>query len=123
LRTTSRRRHPPNSGAAIIDKLPGVKKEEVQWSGVKEWLAEQKGPVTREALLAHLRENEVQIKEVTKGGKSKDETVPDEQAGKDHAVAWDGLNEKIAALETKQDFTKYPDGLPMPDLTTSGPES
>lgn len=44
-----------------------VKKEEVEWSGINEWLAEQKGPVSKEKVLEFLKDNNLQIQEVTKG--------------------------------------------------------
>lgn len=53
----------------FIDNLKnkGIKDEEVDWSGVREWLKGQTGPVTREQVAQHLRENEVQVQEVEKG--------------------------------------------------------
>lgn len=60
-------RAPAQQWASMIDNAPGVKQEEVAWSGVKDWLGEQKAPVTKAALLEHLRENEVQIQDVEKG--------------------------------------------------------
>lgn len=58
--------------AGIIDSLKakGVKPAEIEWSGVKEWLAEQKGSVTKEQVLDFLRANEVQVQEVVKGEQS-----------------------------------------------------
>lgn len=62
----------PNSGSAdqwskTIDNLTGVKKEEVEWSGVKDWLKDQKGPVSKDDIKTFLKENNVKIKEVEKG--------------------------------------------------------
>ena len=45
----------------------GVKAEEVEWSGVKEFL-EGKKKVTKQELLAYLAENQIEIQEITKGG-------------------------------------------------------
>lgn len=59
---------PAGQWLAAIKNKPGVKAEEIAWSGVEDWLKEQKGPVTKAGLLQHLRENEVQVKEVEKGG-------------------------------------------------------
>jgi hypothetical protein len=44
-----------------------VKQEEVEWSGIKEWLAEQKGSLTKEQVLEFLKQNRVQVQEVVKG--------------------------------------------------------
>ncbi len=64
-------RAPAAQWASVIDnaKSKGVKQEEIDWSGVKDWLGEQKGPVSKSDLLQHLRENEVQLQEVEKGTK------------------------------------------------------
>lgn len=51
----------------IVKPENGVKPEEVEWSGLNEWLAEQKGPVEKKVLLDFLKANEVQVKEVAKG--------------------------------------------------------
>ena len=58
---------PAEQWKGIIDNLPGVKQEEIEWSGVKQWLDNQEGSVTREALADFLRQNEVQVEEVTLG--------------------------------------------------------
>lgn len=57
-------RAPAQQWAGMIDNAQGVKQDEVAWSGVKDWLAEQKGRVSKADLLAHLRENEVRVQEV-----------------------------------------------------------
>ncbi|HUX46581.1 MAG TPA: hypothetical protein VMV58_01085, partial [Desulfosporosinus sp.] len=70
----------------ISDKLPGksspaqfkqminawakkgkFKAEELEWSGVNEWLSEQKGKVTKQDVLTYLAENNVRLEEVEKG--------------------------------------------------------
>lgn len=44
------------------------KKEEFEWSGVKEWLSGQKGQtVTKQEILDFLKANQIEIREVTKG--------------------------------------------------------
>ena len=60
---------PAGQWKAMIGKLPGVKKEEIEWSGVNEWLDEQKGSVAKEDLVGFLEENQVTIEEVTKGSR------------------------------------------------------
>jgi NTP hydrolase family protein/strawberry notch-like protein/inorganic pyrophosphatase-like protein len=44
------------------------KKEELEWSGVLDWLKEQKGKVTKQQVLDYLAENNVRVEEVEKGG-------------------------------------------------------
>lgn len=71
----------PNSGTPesflqIIEgfqKKGEFKKEEIEWIGLKEWLANRKGKVTKQQVLEFVRENNVQIKEITKSGSVVDE--------------------------------------------------
>lgn len=42
----------------------GVKPEEIEWSGVRDWLDLQKGSVTKEDLLSYLKNGGVEVKEV-----------------------------------------------------------
>lgn len=51
---------------ATLAKMPGVKKEELEWTELPEWLKAQGGPVTREELLAFVREGGVQVDEVVR---------------------------------------------------------
>ena len=56
----------------LADPKRGVKAEEMQWTGLKDVLAGKVGQkVTREEINKHLDENEVEVKEVTKGGQNK----------------------------------------------------
>lgn len=65
-------RAPAAQWIGVIDNLKtkGVKQEEIDWSGVKDWLGEQKGAVTKADLVQYLKDNEIEIKEVLKGGAS-----------------------------------------------------
>lgn len=55
-----------------LSRQPGVKKEELDWIGLQQWLAEQKGAVTKSAVLDFIRANNVQVREVQLGGVAKD---------------------------------------------------
>ena len=57
---------PASQWKGMIAKA-GIKKEEVEWSGVMEWLDDQTGPVTKVALMDYLRANQVVVEEVVKG--------------------------------------------------------
>lgn len=46
-----------------------VKADEVEWSGIREWLDMQQGKVSKEAVLAYLDQNGVQVQEVVLGGR------------------------------------------------------
>lgn len=52
---------------AIVAKMEGVKKDEIEAVGLSEWLDIQKGPVTKEQVLEFVRANGVQVQEVTLG--------------------------------------------------------
>jgi hypothetical protein len=61
---------PQNAGSSqqwkgLIDNLAskGVKREEIEWSGVKDWLDLQQGKVTKDQLQAFLRDNGVKVDE------------------------------------------------------------
>lgn len=96
----------PQWGGIIANlKNKGVKDDEIQWSGIKDWLAEQKGPVTKAAILDYLRANEVQIKEVHLG-KVRDDIAPDKQAQEEHAVEFERLNEAIRKTEEMRAKTR-----------------
>lgn len=51
-----------------IKNLPGVKQEERDWIGLDDWLKDQKGTVTKGQVLDFIRANNIEVKEVEKGG-------------------------------------------------------
>lgn len=59
---------------AIIGKLPGVKKEEVEWLGVPEFLASKNGSISKSDVLEFVRANGVQVEEVVLGDKQYDQS-------------------------------------------------
>lgn len=64
-----------NSAVNLFKKW-GVKEEEIKWSGVKLWLAEQKGThVEKGKLLAYLDENGVKVEEILLGTESQEATL------------------------------------------------
>ena len=56
----------PDQWKGMIKNFPGIKQEELDWMGLNEWLAEQKGKVTQKDLLQFIQENNVQLEEVVK---------------------------------------------------------
>ncbi len=74
----------------------GVKAEELDWSGVMDFLKGKKS-VTKEELLEHLRENEVQVKEVTHGV-ARDDVKPDAEAQAKHGDEYKRLGLEINDL-------------------------
>lgn len=59
----------------VLEKSPGVKAEEIEWTGLREWLALQKGAVPKAAVVEYLKGNGVQVGEVIypKAGVSREE--------------------------------------------------
>ena len=60
---------PPQDWKAITSKLPGVRKEEIDYSGLHNFLDKQQGQVSKADLLDHLEQNPaVKLNEVWKSG-------------------------------------------------------
>jgi len=111
----------------LSDKLPGsgspkqilqtldswakkglIKSEELEWSGLREWLAEQDGKVGKQDILDFLAANHVQVKEVVKGKQSK-YTIDDIENGELEQLedgtwaVWQGeFAEQVGEGETEQ---------------------
>jgi hypothetical protein len=60
-------RAPGSQWWATISKTPGVKKEELEWIGLEDWLKAQEKNVSREDVLNFVRENGVQVEETVLG--------------------------------------------------------
>jgi len=62
---------PAEQWAGWVNNQKGLKKEEIQWTGLDKWLEGQKGKkVTKEDVQAYLDEHRVEIKDVTKSDTS-----------------------------------------------------
>jgi len=64
----------PQQWAGWLKNQPGLKAEEMQWTGLGDWLAGQKDKVSKADVQRYLDEHKVEIKDVTKGVK---ELTPD----------------------------------------------
>ena len=53
----------PEQWENTINNLKGVKKEEIEWSGIKDWLKWQKGPLTKEQVQDYLNANNLEVDE------------------------------------------------------------
>lgn len=101
----------------------GVKKDEVEWSGIKDYLDTRgKDKVTRDELAAYMAENGVRVTDVVLGGPSEQEITAVEEAGfkiskqdghftvvkKNGEMAWElpAPIEKIA-LQLRRTIAKY----------------
>ena len=88
---------------------PGVKPEELDWTGVKSFLEERGNqPVTKAELQEHLQNNKVELKEVNKGGEA--QTNPKDYYNThrtDRAPEWSQLNQRERAYWSNEaDFNK-----------------
>lgn len=61
------KRAPAAQWLATLKKAPGVKAEELEWTGLEEWLADQTAPVEKEAVLDVVRQGAVTVEEVVLG--------------------------------------------------------
>lgn len=70
IEATKTTRAPAQQWIATLKKAPGVKQEELEWSGILDWLEGpigQSGPVSRDDLLTLVRNGGIQIEEVVLG--------------------------------------------------------
>src|SRR6202000_1889588 len=51
-----------------LKNQPGVKPDELQYTGIDNWLRSQKGPVTKQQVADYMAKNKVQVNDVVKGG-------------------------------------------------------
>jgi hypothetical protein len=93
---------------------PGVKPEELQWTGLADFLNANKGkPVTKAQIEEHLASNKVELKEVNKGGEATKEQAF--ALAKEHGwKSWGDIDPatqakymEIASREAGSDPTKY----------------
>lgn len=94
-----------------IKNLPGIRREEWDWSGIEQWLGD-KGtkPVTKQEIGDFLKQNDVQVKEITRGGATRDETRPDQTAQDEYRERWDKLSAEITDLR-KQELDAHHSGF------------
>jgi len=61
---------PPRDLLNRIKKAGGVKQEELDWTGLEPWLQEQEGKVSKEEVQSYLAANQLEVREVEKGGEA-----------------------------------------------------
>lgn len=88
-----------------LSNKPGVKPEEMDWTGLRSFLEENKGkPVTKAQIEEHLAANKVELKEVNKGGiTERDRIVPDKIAQDKYKAEWDKQVAIVRPLRDKVD--------------------
>jgi hypothetical protein len=98
-------RAPAKDWKAIIAKLPGVKKAEMEWTGVLDWLDTADGQVERADIVAFLRANQIEIIEERQTEEGED-FDPDEQAAEE-ALGHDLIEEPDFEISDGEPL--YPD--------------
>lgn len=88
---------PAQDWKAIIAKMPGVKRAEIDWLGVDEWLDTQTGQVTRDDLTAFVRDSQIEVVEDVLAG---DEEMPDFEDMLEVYVDYDDASEPDWESET-----------------------
>lgn len=84
---------------SMLTNTPGVKPEELDWIGLRDFLRG-KDRVTRDEVVAFIRENQVQVVEHRKGGETDpDEVRPSAAVIARHQESWDLINAEIARLD------------------------
>jgi hypothetical protein len=68
---------PAQDWKSIVKSMPGVKKAEIEWLGVNEWLDAQSGQVTKADLMAYIEANTIDLRVFQQGGKSESESDRD----------------------------------------------
>lgn len=98
----------PEQWKAMIAKTPGVKREEIEWTGLNEWLDQKSGAVSKAEILEFVKAGGVQIEEVLKTTDAEDELPGDwdvreseEEPGMWEVVDSDG--EVVAEGNTRAD--------------------
>lgn len=81
----------PEQWAGIIKNLTqkGVKQEELDWTGIENWIKEQKGSVSKEQILDYLKANKIEVKEVVKGQGLSEKAIEEWLDGSEAAVRYD----------------------------------
>ena len=62
---------PAEQWKGMLKGLAGVKKEEMEWMGVHDWLDQQQGAVSKADLVNYLREHQVKLSETTLAGRTR----------------------------------------------------
>jgi len=97
-----------------LSNKPGVKPEELDWTGLKSFLEENKGkPVTKQQIEEHLAANKVELKEVSKGFTTSD---------KQRLTELDNKLKQNGKLEGNE-ITEYNNLIDMESRPNTGPNA
>lgn len=89
----------PAQWKATLENAQGVKKEELDWTGIKEWLdlfpAGEKVP--KDKVEAFLRDHGVKVREVVLNGTERDRVRPDPEVEAKYAAEWKEYSDRSEA--------------------------
>lgn len=91
----------------IVNNLKnrGVKQEEIEWSGIQDWLKEQEGSVTKEQVMDYLKANQLKVEEVIHSDKTEGSHTVREYNGNYEVVNRD--NEVIRTFDNETDAQEW----------------
>lgn len=105
----------PQQWLGYLKNQPGVKAEELQWTGIGDWLGTQKGKVRKEDVQRYLDEHKVEIKDVTKesGAPPPERSMEDvrRQAEQELKDAYGDEWRRFSARERRDLIDEHAEGL------------
>lgn len=95
----------PEQIKAMLKNSQDIRKEEIEWSGINDWLDKQKGPVTKEQVQEYLKVNGLKLNEQVRGGQfamnANDISIGDSKPVKKTGSEFDGMNRTTVTFGDK----------------------
>lgn len=79
----------PEQWLGMMRAAPGIREDELDWSGVKDFLGSQKGAVTKQQLLDHINENGVKVNEIIKDNRESPRNEPEGEEHRYEEGSWE----------------------------------
>jgi 2'-5' RNA ligase len=80
--------------AIVSNPQNGVKPDELKWVDLPSWLSQQKGAITKQEALEFVRQNQVKVEEVEKGGEAPERVAARERAD-ELGKEWEVVNNRL----------------------------
>ncbi len=94
VRDAKQQKNTAQAWYSVISKAPGVKLEELEWMGLKEWLDEQEGSLTREQVSEYVEAHGLEVQ--TESGVSSDAMDTVERAFDDIGSYWNSYSDSVS---------------------------
>lgn len=98
----------PQAWLSLIQKTPGVRKEEIEWLGLDRWLGDHAGPLTREQVIEFIRANQIEVTEQVHGELRPESIAAVEEAYRDASGKWTGMGARSDRIDGA-----FPDNEPF----------